>query len=225
MRRVAEGVRTLFHCPRLWPLALGPLVVSVVAYIGVVAACVWFVSTRLGELAALINLPTWAGAMTGSASVLLLTVLWSGPVFMILFGFVGIPFWESLGKGTEKECTGSVVSKTRLSWQLVQTAIRVAMSLVALFVALVSSLLGHPWIAAFVTGGTVLLDLTAPPLLRRGIGTLRQIGWLFRQPGWIGLWVALSAATYVPVIGAVFLPVFAVASTLMVLRDDSANVE
>jgi CysZ protein len=223
MKEILAGIRLLAKTPRLWPLALGPLLGAFLLYVvlGVVGG-LWLVPL----------LEEWLGewAIVGKLPALLAWLVLFPYIFLVLASaFTGIAF-EPLAREVEKSKTGTMpaaIPLTRLQ-SLGDSAARLLVNLTLGGVAFIIGLVLLPFglgpfgpvlsvCAASVIG---LLDYTSVGYLRRGKTLGAQWKHLRTHLGLDVLSFALVAGllSLVPFLGVLLMPSLIAGGTLLALK-------
>jgi CysZ protein len=222
MKEVFAGIALLAKTPRLWPLALGPLIGAFILYalLGITGGF-WLVpllEERLGE-----------AAVFGKITALLLWLLLFPYLFLVLASaFTGIAF-EPLARAVEQHVTGTTPPQIPLthlqSFQDSATRlfVNVTIGLTIGGVAFVAGLFFPPLspvlsvLAASVIG---LLDYTSVGYLRQGKTLRAQWKHLRSNLGADVFGFALVAGllSLVPLLGVLFMPSLIAGGTLLALK-------
>lgn len=215
---IPGGADFLIRNPRLWPVALAPLVVAaVLLMIGIFSGAFW--AGRLEQSlfgGALRTIPVWL-------SFIVVIGLWAGSLaagaiiaLAIAFALLG-PLFEKLSEKVE-EILGIHMRRSKgLKWEILQSLKTSAYFALGAPVAILLGLipfLGPPLALAF-TGHRVAFQNTDSVLLRRGMGFTqrREFHARFRAET---LGFGVAAVLLFPVINVFAVPVFVVAATRLV---------
>lgn len=229
---IPGGALFLVRQPRLWPVAVSPLIVAAgLLLIGLFSGAFW--ADRVEEILfgeSLRTIPVWM-------SFVIFTGLWAGCLaagailaLAIAFALLG-PLFERLSQKVE-ELSGLTVRGSRgLRWEMVQslkTAAYFALSApVAILLGLVPFL--GPVLALGFTGHRVAFQSTDAVLLRRGMGFRDRQEFHRRfRPETVGFGVA--SVLLFPLMNVLAVPVFIVAATRLVndleaVRDSPSDEE
>ncbi len=229
---IPGGAMFLARNPRLWPVALSPLLVAAfLLMIGIFAGAFWAARVQqslFGE--SLRTIPVWF-------AFVVLTGLWAGSLFAggiaalaIAFALLG-PLFERLSQTVEELSGVKVMGSKGLSWEIVQslkTAVYFALGApVAILLGLIPFL--GPVLALAFTGHRVAFQNTDAVLLRRGLDFLERQAFHHRfRPETLGFGVA--SVLLFPVMNVLAVPVFVVAATRLVndleaVRDQPSDEE
>lgn len=215
---IPGGVVFLVRNPRLWPVALSPLIVGAgLLVIGIFSGAFW--AGRIEQAffgGALRTLPPWF-------SFVVVTGLWVGSLaagamvaLAITFALVG-PLFEKLSQKVE-EISGFVVQKSQgLRWEIIQSLKTAAYFALGAPVAILLGLIPFmgPLLALGFTGHRVAFQNTDAVLLRRGLDFTQRHAFHRRfRAETIGFGVA--SVLLFPIMNILALPVFAVAATRLV---------
>ncbi|MEO8500895.1 MAG: EI24 domain-containing protein [Vicinamibacteria bacterium] len=229
---IPQGAWFLLRNPRLWPVAISPLLIAALfLVIGVFSGAFWAGRVEQSLFGgALRSAPPWF-------SFVMVTGLWAGSLaagaivaLALAFALLG-PLFEKLSQKVE-EISGLTVRGSRgLRWEMVQsvkTAAYFALSApVAILLGLVPFL--GPLLSLGFTGHRVAFQNTDAVLLRRGMDfrERQQFHRRFR-PETLGFGVA--SVLLFPIMTVLAVPVFVVAATRLVndleaVRDSPSEEE
>ena len=222
----------LLRNPRLWPVAVSPLLVAaLLLVIGIFSGAFWAVraeQTLFGG--SLRTAPAWF-------SFVMVVGLWAGSLaagaiiaLAVAFALLG-PLFEKLSQKVE-EISGLVVRGSKgLTWEVAQsarTAVYFALSApVAILLGLVPFV--GPLLSLAFTGHRVAFQSTDAVLLRRGLDFRGRQEFHRRfRPETVGFGVA--SVLLFPILTVIAVPVFVVAATRLVndleaVRDDARDEE
>ncbi len=222
MRHVLAAARLLRENKSLWAPAIAPLSAACIAYVVVLVGGFWAVVPWMTDLGSQIGIPDPVGWLAGSSVYAVLWLLVSGPLFLVVFGVASIPAWDRLSHRTETIALGSAArAPLKPSVLLLDGFVRLILTGAALLLMALCGWFGMGLAAAVVSGSCLLFDLTAPSCLRRGFALNRQAQLVLRGSQWPGLLVLLTAASFIPVISLLLMPLFVVAGSLMVAENQS----
>jgi uncharacterized protein involved in cysteine biosynthesis len=228
---VPGGALFLVRNPRLWPVAISPLVVAAfLLLIGLFSGAFWagrVEQSLFGET--LRTSPAWF-------SFVIIAGLWAGSLaaggilaLAIAFAFLG-PLFEKLSQKVEEISGLTVRASKGLRWEAVQslkTAAYFALSApIAILLGLIPFL--GPVLSLAFTAHRVAFQSTDSVLLRRGMDFLARQGFHHRfRPETLGFGV--SSVLLFPLMTVLSVPVFVVAATRLVndleAVDDSPSDE
>ncbi len=229
---IPGGAVFLLRNPRLWPVALSPLLIAALfLVIGIFSGAFWagrIEQSLFGDT--LRNIPVWIGFVVVAG-------LWVGSLaaggilaLALAFALLG-PLFEKLSQKVE-ELSGLRVKGARgLRWELVQslkTALYFALGApVAVLLGLIPVL--GPVLALAFTGHRVAFQNTDAVLLRRdmGFGERRDFHRRFRAET---LGFGVASVLLFPVMNLLAVPIFVVAATRLVndleaVRDSPTDEE
>ena len=215
---IPGGAMFLVRNPRLWPVALSPLLVAAfLLMIGIFAGAFWAAQVQqslFGE--SLRTIPVWF-------AFVVLTGLWAGSLFAggiaalaIAFALLG-PLFERLSQTVEELSGVKVMGSKGLSWEIVQSLKTAAYFALGAPVAILLGLIPFlgPVLALAFTGHRVAFQNTDAVLLRRGMDFLERRAFHHRfRPETLGFGVA--SVLLFPLMNVLAVPVFVVAATRLV---------
>jgi len=217
-----RGIGMLLRTPRLWGLAVGPMLAVVAAY-GLLGVA--------GAVLLVPHLKDWLGGLPGggwlvglSEAALVLLYLLIFPFLFTLLGGVFFGFvFEPLSRAVEREAAPGApppVVALRFGALLSDSLARFALNgLLALAAFLLGFALGPiPGVLAAAVVG--LLDYTSPAYLRRGYALGPQARRLFRPLDGATLSFGLVAGllSLLPLVGVLFMPGLIAGGTLLAIR-------
>ncbi len=215
---IPGGAIFLFRTPRLWPVALSPLLVAAfLLVIGVFSGAFW--AGRIERVlfdGALRTLPSWM-------SFLVVLGLWAGSLaagalvaLAIAFALVG-PLFEKLSQRVEEISGFTVQGSKGLRWEIVQSLKTAGYFALGAPLAILLGLvpLFGPVLALGYTGHRVAFQNTDAVLLRRGMdfGARRGFHRRFRAET---LGFGVASVLLFPIMNVLAVPVFVVAATRLV---------
>lgn len=215
---IPGGVLFLLRNPRLWPVAVSPLIVGAgLLIIGIFSGAFW--AGRIEQAffgGTLRTLPSWL-------SFVVVTGLWVGSLaagamvaVAITFALVG-PLFERLSQKVE-EISGFTLQKSKgLRWEIIQSLKTAGYFALGAPVAILLGLIPFlgPLLALGFTGHRVAFQNTDAVLLRRGLDFTDRHAFHRRfRAETLGFGVA--AVLLFPIMNVLALPVFAVAATRLV---------
>ncbi len=229
---IPGGAIFLLRNPRLWPVAVSPLLVAAfLLMIGIFSGAFWAARVQqslFGE--SLRTIPVWF-------AFVVLTGLWAGSLFAggiaalaIAFALLG-PLFEKLSQAVEELSGLKVMGSKGLSWEIVQSLKTGAYFALGAPVAILLGLIPFlgPVLALAFTGHRVAFQNTDAVLLRRGMDFLERQAFHHRfRPETLGFGVA--SVLLFPVMNVLAVPVFVVAATRLVndleaVRDQPSDEE
>lgn len=224
MLHVWSALKLLTTQPKLWLPCSLPLFGAVTLFLVSFFAGLQFVTGRFAELSEMLRIPAAIGSVTGGVLLTVLWILLSGPIFLVFFGVIAIPTWEVLSRRVERHFANVEATSYLTVWQIsLDIFLRIVTAVFAMVIVLVLGFLGLSIVGTFILGFLILIDCSAPSLMRRGHSMFQHWGAVFRSPGWFSLWIAISLSSMVPILNVLLLPVFVIASTLMVLESESSS--
>ena len=215
---IPHGAWFLLRNPRLWPVAVSPLLVAALfLVIGIFSGAFWagrVEQSLFGE--SLRSAPAWF-------SFVMVTGLWAGCLaagaivaLALAFALLG-PLFEKLSQRVE-EISGIKVRGTKgLKWEIVQSMKTAAYFILSAPVAILLGLIPFlgPLLALAFTGHRVAFESTDAVLLRRGLDfAARQEFHRRFRPETLGFGVA--SVLLFPIMTVLAVPVFVVAATRLV---------
>lgn len=210
MKPIIQALRLFSRERGLWKYALKPLLWGALAYVIVVLATAGL-GERIGE--AVSGSPI--GGLVGGVVGLIVTVVFGGAIYLALVGLISGFGFDALSREVEERQFGRSVG------QPLSFAAGIGDGIARLILATVLGLVGLcgagtvviPWLVAALL---VLMDATAPSLLRRGVSFGRQFGAARRLPGaWPFAFVS-GVIVLVPVLNVLALPILVAAGTILV---------
>jgi CysZ protein len=217
-----RGIGLLLRTPRLWGLAVGPMVGVIVVYVLVGVA---------GAVALVPHLKGWLGGLLGGEWLLGLSELALVLLYLLVFPFLftllgGIFFglvFEPLSLAVEREAAPGVTPPaTPLRFG---TLLRDALARLALSGALGPAALAFGFVLGPIPGVLAaalvgLLDYTSPAYLRRGYTLGPQARRLFRplDGDTIAFGVVAGLLSLVPLAGVLLMPGLIAGGTLLAMR-------
>ena len=217
MKPISEAI-ALFRRERgLWRYALRPMGWAALAYLAVVLLTAG-VGERIGEA-----LAGRTGGLFGAAAGLVLTVVLGGAIYLALVALISGFGFDRLSVEVEQRAFGrSVGEPVGFARGLPDGVARFLLATTLGLVGLcLSGTVVAPWLIASLL---VLLDTTAPSLLRRGFGLFRQLGVLRRVPGSLSYALIAGLIVLVPVVNVLALPILVAAGTLLVAKEDPRSL-
>ncbi len=222
---IPGGAVFLFRTPKLWPVAVSPLIAAAfLLMIGVFSGAFW--AGRIERVlfdGALRSIPSWI-------SFLVVIGLWVGSLaagaivaLAIAFALVG-PLFEKLSQRVEEMSGFRVQGSRGLRWEIVQSLKTAGYFALGAPVAILLGLvpLFGPLLALAFTGHRVAFQNTDAVLLRRGMdfGERRGFHSRFRAET---LGFGVASVLLFPIMNILAVPVFVVAATRLV--NDLESVE
>ncbi len=215
---IPGGAMFLIRNPRLWPVALSPLIVAAgLLVIGIFSGAFW--AGRIEQAlfgSALRSLPSWL-------SFVVVCGLWAGSLaagailaLALAFALVG-PLFEKLSQRVE-EISGRAVSGSRgLRWEIIQSLKTAGYFALGAPVAILLGLIPFlgPLLALGFTGHRLAFQNTDAVLLRRGLDFTQRHGFHRRfRAETMGFGVA--SVLLFPLLNILAVPIFVVAATRLV---------
>ena len=213
MQPIARALRLFGRERGLWKYALRPMGWAALAYVVVLLVTVG-IGERVGEA-----LAGRGGAVVGGAAGLVLSVALGGAIYLALVGLISGFGFERLSMEVEEREFGRAVGQplgfaAGLGDGVCRALLAGVLGLVGLCLSF--TVVG-PWLAASVL---ILMDATAPSLLRRGVGFGRQFGAARRISGALAFAAVAGAVVLIPVVNLLALPVLVAAGTILVAEAD-----
>ena len=229
---IPGGVVFLFRNPRLWPVAISPLIVAaILLMIGIFSGAFWAGRVEQSLFGgSLRNSPAWF-------SFVVVTGLWAGSLaagaiiaLSVAFALLG-PLFEKLSQKVEELSGLRVQGSKGLHWELVQSVKTAAYFALSAPIAILLGLIPFlgPILALAFTGHRVAFQSTDSVLLRRGMDFLERQAFHHRfRPETLGFGVA--SVLLFPLMTVLAVPVFVVAATRLVndleaVRDQPSDEE
>jgi uncharacterized protein involved in cysteine biosynthesis len=229
---IPGGFVFLVRNPRLWPVAISPLLVAaLLLVIGVFSGAFWagrVEQTLFGG--SLKTAPAWF-------SFVMVVGLWAGSLaagaiiaLAVAFALLG-PLFEKLSQKVEEVSGLTVRGSKGLTWEAVQSLKTAAYFALSAPVAILLGLIPFvgPVLALGFTGHRVAFQSTDAVLLRRGMDFRQRQDFHRRfRPETVGFGVA--SVLLFPILTVIAVPVFVVAATRLVndleaVRDDARDEE
>jgi uncharacterized protein involved in cysteine biosynthesis len=226
------GALFLVRNPRLWPVAVSPLVVAAVfLVIGIFSGAFW--AGRIEQSlfgGALRAMPVWLGFVIVAG--LWVGSLAAGGILALAIAFVLLgPLFEKLSQKVEELSGLKVQGSKGLRWEIVQSLQTAAYFALGAPLAIVLGLVPFlgPALALIVTGHNVAFQNTDAVLLRRGLVFRERRGFHRRfRPETLGFGIA--AVLLFPLMNVLAVPIFVVGATRLVndleeVRDTPSEAE
>ena len=229
---IPGGVVFLLRNPRLWPVAISPLIVAaILLMIGIFSGAFW---------AGRVEQSLFGGSLRASPawfSFVVVTGLWAGSLaagaiiaLAVAFALLG-PLFEKLSQRVEELSGLAVRGSKGLHWELVQSVKTAAYFALSAPIAILLGLIPFlgPILALGFTGHRVAFQSTDSVLLRRGMDFLERQAFHRRfRPETVGFGVA--SVLLFPLMTVLAVPVFVVAATRLVndleaVRDQPTDEE
>lgn len=214
---MSDAVRLLLQDRRARRFVVRPLFIAFLAWGAVLFAGNALLIPPLELLFAQRGLEARFVGIAGRIGFTVLWALVSGPVFYALATAVSGFFWEGLSRhaegaryGTTREDKRGFVSTNAAM------SLRIAFAVTLGIVSLLFGLFGCMPVAAALAGLAAMNEVFDAPLARRGLLFPRTFAQARRTPGSGAIWLAASAASLVPVVNVLALPVFVAAATYAV---------
>ncbi len=226
------GALFLLRNPRLWPVAISPLLVAAVfLVIGIFSGAFW--AGRIEQSlfgGALRTMPVWLGFV-------IVAGLWAGSlaaggILALACAFVLLgPLFEKLSQKVEEISGLKVQGSKGLRWEVVQSLKTAAYFVLGAPLAILLGLVPFlgPALALVVTGHNVAFQNTDAVLLRRGMvfGERRDFHRRFR-PETLGF--GMAAVLLFPLMNILAVPIMVVGATRLVndledVRDQPSDEE
>lgn len=229
---IPGGAMFLLRNPRLWPVAISPLIVAaVLLMIGIFSGAFW---------AGRVEQSLFGGSLRASPawfSFVVVTGLWAGSlaagaILALAFAFALLgPLFEKLSQRVEELSGLTVRGSKGLHWELVQSVKTAAYFALSAPIAILLGLIPFlgPVLALAFTGHRVAFQSTDSVLLRRGMDFLERQAFHHRfRPETLGFGVA--SVLLFPLMTVLAVPVFVVAATRLVndleaVRDQPTDEE
>ena len=215
---IPGGAAFLVRNPRLWPVAVSPLIVAAgLLVIGIFSGAFWagrIEQALFGD--AVRTLPSWL-------SFIVVTGLWAGSLaagaimaLAIAFALVG-PLFEKLSQRVEEISGRAVRGSLGLRWEIVQSLKTAGYFALGAPIAILLGLIPFlgPVLALGFTGHRVAFQNTDAVLLRRGMDFRARHAFHRRfRPETLGFGVA--SVLLFPLMNVFAVPIFVVAATRLV---------
>ena len=218
MNQIQRALRLFARERGLWKYALRPVAWAALAYL-IVVALVAGLGERVGEaLAGRFGGPAAAGGLVGAGTGLALSVVFGGAIYLALVGLISGFGFDRLSMEVEEREFGRAAGQplgfvVGLGDGILRAVLAGFLGLVGLCLA--ATVVG-PWLIA---SALILMDATAPALLRRGVGFGRQFGAARRLPGAASFALLSGLVILVPVLNVLALPILVAAGTILVTEE------
>jgi uncharacterized protein involved in cysteine biosynthesis len=213
-----RGFTLILTTPKLWRYIWLPMVLALLVYGAILAACHFYLVPRLISAT---GAEGWLGTVAQVAGRIGFSIaMWflAAPIYLFISGLFSSFMWEALSRRVEQHVYGTA-PETRVGCAtLVSDSVLRVVFAAGLFVCGCACFFLGPIPGFLVAAVLSLLDFSCPAFLRRGVPFPQQIGAAFRTRGSIAFAALCGIVSFLPFVFVLALPMM-VAGATMLVRD------